>query len=166
MQPKYELVTFPIGELGAPSYPSLAEIVVPKSLVGGEYSVLGQLEFLEVSGREKLIAFGASGLRGRICLDTVSGAVVQVPVLRQPDRREVNASMELFGQCIETVISQFPFYGIDDDDEVTHEVSVRLRRYLAAIDPVTQSHNGFWETFIDDLDMGVYATEEVLELLP
>lgn len=81
----------------------------------------------------------------------------------QPDVNPVNASLDLFLHCVEATIRRFPFHGYDEDEDAAERVSAALGAELRDSDPTTDELNGFWETFLDDLTMGNYVTEDVLD---
>jgi len=131
---------------------------VPARGVGGEYVALAEAAF--VDGAPDLLAFGQSGLTGRICVDVGSLEVVHLP---QPDggpANPVNSNLAAFSACIETAIARFPYYTYETAEEDGDEVASYLRERLLAIDQVVGAHNGLWETFLDDVAMGNYADEE------
>lgn len=157
--PHYSLVTIPV--VGGADV--LDEITVPRELIGGEYRALPQATPVDRDGMRHLIAFGESGLEGLICLDTHTQAVVQVPCRTQPGVNAVNASLDLFRRCVEAAIRRFPFHSREDeDDDAAERVSTALGAELRALDPTTDELKGFWETFLDDLTMGNYVTEDLL----
>jgi hypothetical protein len=158
--PRCAEVAIPVVGRGdaAPSGPE--EIVVPSGLVGREYKALPAAHFLDRDGMRHLLAFGSSSLEGFICLDTNESRVVSVPSRTQPDVNSVNADLGLFRNSVAAVLGQFPFHAIDDEDE-REAVTARIGATLFDIDPTGQELNGFWETFLDDLGMGNYATELV-----
>jgi SUKH-4 immunity protein len=161
-RPHYSLVhiTVEVGDSRNSDCP--AEIAVPHTLVGREYQAMQTAELLKGDGMGSLLAFGVCALDGRMCLDVRSGAVVHVPTVSQSDVNPANSSLDKFLRCVEAVVSRFPFYGIDVDGDETDRIAAELSEELAEIDPETQAFNGFWETFLDDLAMGNYATESVL----
>jgi hypothetical protein len=134
---------------------------VPKGLLGQEYRPLDQAAML-APGDGGLVAFGTSGGYGRICVEPATGAVVHVPTIRKLTRNPVNASLDLFGECVAAVIRRFPFYCEDSAPEEREQVAEELRAVLAGIDATASAHNGFWETFVDDVAAGDYATEEIV----
>jgi hypothetical protein len=133
---------------------------VPVRCVGYEYVVLECAQRLEK--HPNLLAFGRSGLNGRICLDVVSLEVVHVPVPDyDPQINPVNSSLPAFIACVEAAISQFPYdSGDDEDDDQRLEAVSSLRARLLAIDPRTGSHNGLWEGFLDDVLNYDYGPEQ------
>lgn len=54
------------------------------------------------------------------------------------------------------MIARFPFYA-EDDEEGFEEVAEELRDLISGIDETALAHNGFWETFCDDVAIGDYA---------
>jgi hypothetical protein len=158
--PQYISVTIPVVGKGDASPSGPDEIVVPSGLVGAEYKALPAAHFLDHDGMRHLLAFGSAGLEGFICLDTRESTVVSVPSRTQSDVNPVNADLVLFRDSVAAVLKQFPFHAIDDDEEM-EAVTSRIGAMLLDVDPTGQELNGFWETFIDDLGMGNYATDLV-----
>jgi hypothetical protein len=58
------------------------------------------------------------------------------------------------------VIARFPFY-TDDDEDGYEEAAEELRGLLAGIDETALAHNGFWETFCDDVAMANYPDWDI-----
>ena len=131
---------------------------VPARSVGGEYAALNRAVFLEAAPH--LLAFGRSVGTERICVDVRSLEVVHVSRLDVPRAHPVNANLAAFCASIEVAIARFPYYTYETVDEQGGEVARELREQLLKIDEVTNAHNSFWETFLDDVEMGNYATEE------
>lgn len=131
---------------------------VPERSVGGEYLALESAVFLERP--EGLLAFGKSGLDGRICVDVYSLEVVHVPTPGGCTINSVNSNLILFSSCVEAVFSRFPFYSYETVEELGERVAESLREELSRIDSSVGEHNGFWETFLDDVAIGDYADEE------
>jgi hypothetical protein len=131
---------------------------LPERGVGAEYVAMDSAALLD--DHPNLLAFGRSGLYGRICLDVVSLAVVHVPNAEASRINPVNSDLAAFTACIDSAISRFPYYTYESADELGEEVANVLRDQLLSIDAVVGAHNGMWETFLDDVAMGNYAEEE------
>ncbi|MGW4467697.1 hypothetical protein [Micromonospora sp. NPDC004704] len=107
-----------------------------------------------------LLAFGQSGLTGRICVEGDSLEIVHVPVPGAARVNPVNSNLIAFSACIEVAIARFPYYTYETAEEDGEEVADYLRNQLLAIDRAVGAHDGLWETFLDDVAMGNYAEEE------
>lgn len=92
----------------------------------------------------------------------------------------VNSSLDQFIASVRVVVNRFPFDSGDairasdwDDhaialaraeqlerewDQAVEDLTETLRR----IDPVALADDGFWRTFLDDVQMGNYATSDIL----
>jgi hypothetical protein len=139
-----------------PARAALEERGVPERSVGGEYVAMHDAEFLP--GRPHLLAFGRSGLCGRICLDIRSLKVVHVPVINYKQVNSVSASIGTFVACVRAAIDRFPSY--DTVEELVEPVTTHLRKPMSAIDPTANENNSLWSEFFDDVHMGNYANEE------
>ncbi|MFC5204884.1 SUKH-4 family immunity protein [Streptomyces kaempferi] len=134
----------------------LGETGIPAGLIGYEYRPLSEAVLLEGIGERGLVAIATSGLFGRIAVDVATGHVVQIPKIdsaRAP--RLVNSDLGSFNQCVAAVIARFPFYA-DGDEDRFEAVAEELRDLISGIDDAALAHNGFWETFCDDVAMGDY----------
>ncbi|MFF4520594.1 hypothetical protein [Streptomyces bluensis] len=59
-------------------------------------------------------------------------------------------------RCVAAVIARFPF-NAESDEESCEEVAQELRDLVSSIDEAAPAHNGFWETFCDEVAIGDYA---------
>jgi hypothetical protein len=161
--PAFELVTLGV----ASGLPSEAQILatrgVPRRIIGHEFTALSEAYLVAAESGQNLIAFGSSGLRGIVCLDPASGAVVHVPNPDGPQRNPVNTSIDMFTECVAAMIERFPFYGDDDESDLWESVADELAETLEGIDEATGAHNCFWVTFVDDVRMGDYATALIVD---
>jgi hypothetical protein len=151
-------VAYPSGTPGAVRQ-ALDMHGVPERSVGGEYVAMSDATFLD-GHANNLLAFGRSGLTGRVCLEIRSLEIVHVPSVAAERVNPVNSSLSAFVACIEAAISRFPYYTYETADEFGEEAADFLRGRLLAIDSAVGAHNGLWETFFDDVAMGNYAEEE------
>ncbi|MEV7082780.1 SUKH-4 family immunity protein [Streptomyces sp. NPDC093516] len=129
---------------------------IPVGLIGYEYRPLSEPVYLSGIGERGLLAIAMSGLCGRIGVDVASGHVVQVPKIESVTASHVNRDIVSFSRCVEAVIARFPFYA-EDDEERFEEVAEELRDLVSGIDETALVHDGFWETFCDDVAIGNYA---------
>ncbi|WP_277922229.1 SUKH-4 family immunity protein [Streptomyces sp. Root369] len=91
-----------------------------------------------------------------MAVDLASGHVVQIPKIESAAAHHVNRGLESFRRCAAAEIACFPFYA-EDDEEGFEEVAEELRDLISVIDETALAHNGFWETFCDDVAIGDYA---------
>jgi hypothetical protein len=134
----------------------LREIGIPGGLIGYEYRPLSEAAFLGGIGEHGLVAIATCGLLGRIAIDVATGHVVHIPLENSATANHVNRDLCSFNRCVAAVIARFPFYG-GDEEETFQEVADELRELIAGLDDTALAHNGFWETFCDDLAIGDYA---------
>jgi hypothetical protein len=134
----------------------LQEIGIPAGLIGYEYRPLSETAFLGGIGESGLVAFGTSGLFGRVGIDVATRRVVHVPMVESTACSHVNADLGTFHRCVAATIARFPFYG-EDEEERFQPVADELRELIAALDETALAHNGFWETLCDDVAIGDYA---------
>jgi SUKH-4 immunity protein len=153
--PTFELVTPDVP----PDIPATARELlsrgVPKDLVGA----YGAADRAVLLGKD-LVCFGEGLPGGRICLEVPGGAVVQVFDQEPGVRRLVNSNLDLFKESAKAVIERFPFY--DEDSEDFTAAADDVRAIVEGIDPPAIADTGFWETFTDDIEMGIYPTEDVV----
>ena len=96
----------------------------------------------------------------------------------------VNSTLDQFIDSVHTVVDRFPFHSGDtkegselDDpakeraraeqlDSELDRAAENLTEILRSIDPAAVADEStFWRTFVDDVQMGDFATEDVLRLL-
>jgi hypothetical protein len=153
--PVFELVTLGLtGEIDK-------SIRVPRVILGLLYQVQDELTVMRTSGDRLLYRFASTGLSGQICIADDTGEIL---VLHDSNPRPVNSSLEKFTECVRVVIDRFPYYGVDSDWEDQERVGRELAELLTAIDPVSLQVDSFWDTFINDVEIGDFATEEVTGL--
>jgi hypothetical protein len=161
--PVFALVPVDAGPgVPAPVAGRLADPGVPKGLIGHEYRALAVAAPLP-DAPGPVVAFGSCGLRGRICVDAGSLAVVHVAEPGAGTTNPVNSHLDLFAGSVRAVIDRFPFYDLDADLEERERIAAELRAVLHSIDSSALDANGFWTTFLDDLTIGDYATEEIVD---
>lgn len=112
--------------------------------------------FLGGIGERGLIVIATSGLFQRIAVDVATGHVLQIPVNESALANHVNSDLGSFNRCVAAMIARFPFY-TDGDEDRYEEVAEELRGLLFGIDETALAHNGFWETFCDDVAIGDYS---------
>ncbi|MCF3132249.1 SUKH-4 family immunity protein [Streptomyces olivochromogenes] len=134
----------------------LRETGIPGGLIGYEYRPLSKLVYFGTIGERGLVAIATSGLFGRIAVDVASGRVVQIPNIESSTTHHVNRDLDSFNRCIAAVIARFPFYA-EGDEEMCEEAAEELRELISGVDGTALAHEGFWETFCDDVAIGDYA---------
>lgn len=125
-------------------------------MIGYEYRSLAQAEFLEGIPPNGLVAFGRSGLLGRIGVDVATGEVVHIPKVQSAKVTHVNKDIRVFTRCVSAVIDRFPLYQEDAEEEF-ELVADEVRDIIVRIDETALTHNGFWDGFCEDVAMGDYA---------
>lgn len=131
---------------------------IPGGMIGYEYRPLSEAVPLEVARDRVMVAFGSSGLLGRICIDVATGEIVHTPKVGSLVVTHVNETLYRFMRTVETVVDRFPFYDEDAGDRRFVEVAEELRRMIASLDATALVHNGFWDGFCEDVSAGDYAT--------
>jgi hypothetical protein len=135
----------------------LLETGIPHGMIGYEYRSLVEAEFHEGVPPNGLVAFGRSGLLGRIGVDVATGEVVHIPKVESTKVTHVNKDIHAFTRCVWAVIDRFPFYQEDSDEEEFERVADELRDIIMRIDETAIVHNGFWDGVCEDVAMGEYA---------
>jgi hypothetical protein len=135
----------------------LLEIGVPCGMIGYEYRSLSEAEFLEGVLPNGLVAFGRSGLLGRIGVDVATGEVVHIPKAESTKVTHANKDIPAFTRCVSAVIDRFPFYQEGAEEEEFERVADELRHLIVRIDETALVHNGFWDGVCEDVAMGDYA---------
>lgn len=160
--PKPEFVLIPVEapvEVPTQIAVDLGETGIPGGLIGYEYRPLSKPVYFGGIGEWGLVAIATSGLFGRIAVDVTTGHVVQIPKIESATASHVNSDLGSFNRCVAAVIACCPFYAVDE--ERFEEVAEELRDLISGIDEAALAHNGFWETFCDDVAIGDYADWDV-----
>lgn len=156
-KPRFALIRVrPPTGVPAPIAVDLGETGIPCGLIGYEYRPLSTPVFLTGSGERGLVVIATSGLFQRVAVDVATGRVLQIHADEAAMANHVNGNLRSFNRCVAAVIARFPFRP-DGDEEEAEE----LRGLLVGIDETALAHNGFWETFCDDVAMGNYADWDV-----
>jgi hypothetical protein len=141
-----------------------AALRVPQMILStGLFAADEELVRLTRGGDRSLLCFGSTGLQGKICLDEGSGQVIDLWSSDSEPRAIdlVNTSLEAFIRCARVVVERYPYYADDADDDVPMDFGAEIQRVLAGIDGATQLVDSYWMTFIDDVQMGSFSTQEV-----
>lgn len=161
--PRLRWVTFPQFDGMSPGINEVfARPGIPAGMLGGEYAAAGELSVMEIPGREPLVRFGETK-SGDICVDPNSGEVFEVTGKFRTRACMANASICQFVQSVQVVIKAFPFYSMESDLDERIVVASKLTEAIRRVDSSAIYPDSFWSTFIDDVEIGDYATEEVLE---
>jgi hypothetical protein len=144
---------------------SNAVLTVPAVVLSaGLFAADDELTRVRVADGRSLLCFGSTGLFGKICLAEESSQVIHLWRIDAEPRAIdlVNSSLEAFIRCARAVVDRFPYYDDDADDDVPTEVGAELAQLLVGIDDVTQVADSYWMTFVDDVQMGTFSTQDVL----
>ncbi|WP_329430528.1 SUKH-4 family immunity protein [Streptosporangium sp. NBC_01495] len=162
--PTFELVEFDPSHapMGLLRESRLFKGGVPRDLFDTVYRAADSLTLIETMDQRELTCFGDLGSWQLICLDPASGEVVEVSKLPDIQPRLLNSSLDQFSETVRLVIERFPFYGSDSELEERESVAGELLEEIRNIDERALVQDGFWATFIDDLKIGDYSTEDVL----
>ncbi len=189
--PRFQLVTFS-APTGIPHGwdAELLRTGVPKSLLG-RYEAASELTLLEVPNYGPLVCFGTTMLYGRVCLDPHMGGVVDIAYLPTDTIHVrpgfvglpglVNASLDQFIDSVRAALDRFPFDSgnpvedreWDDRAQAWAHVDQRFEEWDRAVEDMTATlrridpaavadTDTFWRTFLDDVQMGDFASEDVL----
>jgi hypothetical protein len=174
-QPVFRLSAFPqTAGLPEPLPNELFTTGVPET--GPKYRRDTRLRVLTYHEAGPLVGFGLSGPFYRIAIDPATGAVVDVLAkerapgnvniqrLSQPTPGFVNSSLATFVECVRVAIARFPYYSRAAELEERNEVAKVLVRLLQPVDPPALEPDRFWSTFADDVAIGDFSTEEILEI--
>ena len=139
---------------------ALFETGLPQSLFG--YSAASGLSVLQREGRSPVVCFGSSGMFDTIGIDTANGNVVDV--IKAPEKPVilVNTTAKLFTQTVHALIDRFPYYAKAAGYEEVDTVSEALRGMIRSIDPEAAVPGCYWPSFVDDVQMGDFSTEDIL----
>ncbi|WP_074989915.1 SUKH-4 family immunity protein [Streptomyces misionensis] len=156
--PSFAMVQIHGSSAGNPDWdgPDLT-LEVPRAMVGATYRAADAL----TRGHGSLVRFGSTGLFGSILLDTVTGAVVKL----ERDAHHVsivNSSLPNFVVVVRAVIERFPFYDSGSDDSEWMAAARAVEEIVRGVDPGAFIRDGFWETLVNDIEMGDFSTEDVL----
>ena len=167
-RPYCAVVAIPSYRLVRPLLPQEAplcgfELRVPECLLTKKTYVAHARAIRLTDGARQLLAFGASGTAGQLCVDLNSGEVVERGPALGPARL-VNASVDMFSRSVHSAVAAFPFYDREADDHERRRVARRMASQLGEIDSSSLlDADSFWSTFVDDLELGDYATEDIMK---
>jgi hypothetical protein len=181
--PRFELVTY-LEPTGIPHGwdRGLVTLGVPKRIFGS-YKALSHLELIDHPTLGPMVRFATVGRRGAMCLHPATRSIHWLTGSRSGQEHFVNTTLAHFNDSVRAVINMFPFdrsvpsqppqedaSAIRQSSKTDHAedmqwviVGEELRELLRRIDPESVAHsNGFWNTFVTDVQMGNYSTDDVL----
>ncbi|MEU0401640.1 SUKH-4 family immunity protein [Streptomyces sp. NPDC006197] len=156
--PKFNIVRLSSGSDwdGAP-----VELQVPEALIAFSYRAAESLTAMDGPTPRRFFKFGSTGLFGSLLFDSKTGSVVQ----HQEGARGVSlvsTSIAAFNEIVKKVIETFPFYSTSEDGDEMEVAAAKVKEIVCSEDPEAYFAGGFWETFVSDIEMGDYSTEEVI----
>ncbi len=187
--PRFKLVTYS-APTGIP-HGWDAELLAKGAPDGLVCNAEDKLALLEDPISGPLVCFGTSGLYGRLCLDPRTKQIVHIlygafkPGDSQPNvvgpPHLVGSSLDHFIALVRAATERFPFDSdltVEERGETAHEneearaerrfnewaqAVLELEETLDRIDPAAFAvTGGLWQTFVADVGMGIYATEDFL----
>ncbi len=146
---KYQEVTFPGSD-----------VQVPKKFF--RYSAADRLVRTHVLGHGELVRFGNDGPFGGMYFDSTTNAVFNCVERPMTEPRLVNSTLRQFRETVKAVLAMFPLYGREAELEERETVASTVAGVIARIDADAMTVDTFWATFVDDLVIGDFATEDIL----
>jgi hypothetical protein len=175
---KFELVTYSdVPGVPAEVSQKLKSLGVPGNLLG-RYRAAREVAILNEPSFGKLVCFGSSGISStatRICLEPQTGRIVEAISITSGPILLVNSSLEQFIATVKAVYERFPFDSWKLGEDVTNDeifdrfwkewdaAATDLTELFLHIDPIIIDIDGFWTTFLDDMRMGIFATDKILD---
>ncbi len=112
---------------------------------------------LDVPEHGGLIQFGQLMHDDPVCVDPTTGQVLEIT--RQGTVLFVNSSIAAFTETVRAVVERFPYHDEDAEFDEIHAVARDLADLIRGIDPEAMADDRFWSTFVDDVEMGDFATQ-------
>lgn len=137
---------------------------VPKGFVTSRYLADSHLSVALDAVGHKLVKFGTTVLGGSMCLDPVTGEVVQV-LGTNSSRWFVNSTLEAFVATVRDVSTAFPFYSDDAPEAEIEAAAKRVVEIIRRVDAEALVPDRYWSTFVDDMRIGDWSTGAVLDLI-
>jgi hypothetical protein len=167
VQPAFELAVFdessPVSAIAGMQPEVRAALYrtgVPKDLFGGRYTAVDDLTVRDAPGFGRVVQFGSVMQDDPICVDPATGQVLELPHVSHAAPLVVNSSLNAFTETVRVVLERFPYYDEDAEFEEIRAVAHELGDLIRRIDPVAMATDQFWSTFVDDVEMGDFATED------
>lgn len=181
--PRFELVTYaePTGIPHGWDH-DLITLGMPKRILGS-YKAASILELIAHPTLGPVVRFAAIGRRGAMCLHPATRSIHYLTGSRSGQEWFVNTTLAQFNDSVRAVIDRFPFNrgvpseapihdafahwhasNTDQGDDVQWvTIGEEFRELLRRIDPESVAiPDGYWNTFVTDVQMGNYSTEDVL----
>ena len=183
--PRFELVTYTTPKDIPHGWDrDLIALGAPKRILGS-YEAMSQLELIEHPTLGPLVRFATIGIRrqGAMCLHPATGSIRHLTGARSGQESFVNTTLAQFNESVHSVINRFPFdHGLPSNTSIQDvsaqwpasrtdqredvdwiAVGEELRELLRCIDPKSVADpNYYWSGFVDDVEMGNYSTDAVL----
>jgi hypothetical protein len=175
----FELVIVPIPNTISENVPSVPDegIEVPKELFyGAVFRAEREARAVVRPDGTTLVRFGAARLWRALCLDPVTGNVVDIWDYDQPalgsqgmpqwTETLVNTSVQKFVETSRAVSARYPYYdrtAFDTDAgyAAVERVHDELVTMIDDIDGEAGVPDRFWSTFADDVMIGDFYTEDI-----
>jgi SUKH-4 immunity protein len=141
---------------------ALFEEGIPKELFGGGYSADVDLTVHEWDGRAPIVRFGSSGLMEMLGIDLSNGHVIKVIDVPAKPMLLVNTTVDQFTLTVRAVTERFPYYAKTAEYEEMDRIAEELREIVRSIDEKAAVPGCYWPAFIDDVQDGNFATEDIL----
>jgi len=141
---------------------ALFETGIPKGLLGGRYLADPELTVLAREGLASVVRFGTSGRTDAIGVAVDSGNVVDIIDVPWVPANFVNTTVGLFTRTVQALVERFPYYSKDAEWVEIDSVCVELRKIIRSIDAGAVMPDYYWPTFVDDVQMGDFSTEDIL----
>ena len=163
MRPAFDVIVFPESEPESTVtgrrpevWEALFRTGVPRDLFSGRYACVQKPAVLDVPEYGRLIQFGLLVHDDPICVDPTTGQVLEI--LRKGTALFVNSSIAAFTEIVRAVLARFPYYDEDAEFDEIDAVARDLADLIRGIDPEAMADDRFWSTFVDDVEMGDFAT--------
>jgi SUKH-4 immunity protein len=154
----FELVPIEIGDVsgGLLANPHVQELLyegVPREFF--RYRAAKTMSVAQDRGGRSLVCFGLSGpLDIPVCVDPVTGEVVQLSYTRTDVAMFVISSIGLFRATIDALSRRRPFYLENPTDQEIDKASEDVARIVRDIDPPAMEPHRFWSKMAGDVGMG------------
>jgi hypothetical protein len=135
-------------------------VPIPKRFFG--YSAAEQVSRVNLPSRGPLVRFGTWGPFVGMYVDPSTNEVFSSVERPLTAPRLVNSTLKHFGETVKAVLAMFPLYSREAELEERQAVAAKVADVIARIDAVASTPDTFWSTFIDDLVIGDFATEDIL----
>lgn len=140
---------------------ALATQGIPADLFGRFIAVSAPVTTSSVRGQ--LVVLGTAGFKDKVCLDPISGEVVEMVDTNEPPTF-VNDSLGAFVRTAQVVFSLFPFHSRGADVEERDRSATMVAAHIRRIDPSAMLPDRFWSALVDDITVGDFD-QDVMEFL-